>query len=103
VLTADRLIAVYWKSTSCLVARYRLTLVDGQVVLEEFGKWVKNTTAATNAQRQQFYTLAYNMVQKVVGGGRPAQPLCQLGTRCWQQAHKKKRRKHSNNHCGRAR
>jgi len=77
VLTADRLIAVYWKSTSCLVARYRLTLVDGQVVLEEFGKWVKNTTAATNAQRQQFYTLAYNMVQKVL----PPPPPTPLSTR----------------------
>ena len=36
-----------------------------QIVLEEFGKWVKNTTTATKAQRQQFYQLAYSYVLKV--------------------------------------
>ena len=34
-------------------------------MLEEYGKWVKNTTAATLDQRQQFYTQAYNMVLQV--------------------------------------
>lgn len=36
-----------------------------QVVVEEFGKGVKNTTSATKAQRQQFYKLAYDYVLKV--------------------------------------
>lgn len=32
--------------------------------MEEFGKWVKNSTKATEAERQQFYSLAYDMVLK---------------------------------------
>ena len=36
-----------------------------QALLEEFGKWVKNTTSATLAQRNQFYKLAYNAVEAV--------------------------------------
>lgn len=43
-----------------------------QVVLEEFGKWVKNTTAATQTQRQSFYSLAYSIVQQAIS---PAEAL----------------------------
>ena len=36
-----------------------------QLILEEFGKWVKNGTAATEAQRDAFYTLVYDALQMV--------------------------------------
>ncbi len=36
-----------------------------QLMLEEFGKWVKNSTAADEAQRDAFYTLVYDALQMV--------------------------------------
>ncbi len=36
-----------------------------QLLLEEFGKWVKNGTAADEAQRDAFYTLVYDALQMV--------------------------------------
>ena len=36
-----------------------------QLILEEFGKWVKNDTAATQAQRDAFYSLVYDALQSV--------------------------------------
>ena len=53
---------------SLVAADHYLTLQEVamlQLILEEFGKWVKNTTSATEAQREQFFTLAYNAVSSV--------------------------------------
>ena len=36
-----------------------------QLILEEFGKWVKPDSAATQAERDAFYTLVYQAVQMV--------------------------------------
>lgn len=36
-----------------------------QLMLEEFGKWVKNGTTADEAQRDAFYTLVYDALQMV--------------------------------------
>lgn len=36
-----------------------------QLLLEEFGKWVKKGTAATEAERDNFYSLVYNAVRTV--------------------------------------
>ena len=36
-----------------------------QLILEEFGKWVKPDSAATQAERDAFYTLVYQAVQTV--------------------------------------
>ena len=36
-----------------------------QLLLEEFGKWVKSGTAADEAQRDAFYTLVYDALQMV--------------------------------------
>ncbi len=36
-----------------------------QLLLEEFGKWVKNGTAANEVQRDAFYTLVYDALQMV--------------------------------------
>ncbi|DBA95832.1 TPA: hypothetical protein ACH3X1_001379 [Trebouxia sp. C0004] len=39
------------------------------LILEEFGKWVKNGTAADEAQRDAFYTLVYDALQMSVSNG----------------------------------
>lgn len=36
-----------------------------QLILEEFGKWVKPDSAATEAERDGFYTLVYQALQQV--------------------------------------
>ncbi|DBA99225.1 hypothetical protein WJX82_007713 [Trebouxia sp. C0006] len=39
------------------------------LLLEEFGKWVKNGTAADEAQRDAFYTLVYDALQMSLSNG----------------------------------
>lgn len=39
--------------------------IAAQLLLEEFGKWVKLGTAATEAQRDAFYMLVCESVQMV--------------------------------------
>lgn len=36
-----------------------------QLLLEEFGKWMRNGTAASQAQRDAFYTLVYDAIHSV--------------------------------------
>ena len=54
-----------------LMSRSRFQLVRSyvnvavQLMLEEFGKWVKEGTAATQEQRDAFYSLVYDALQTV--------------------------------------
>lgn len=45
----------------------RSCYVGVQAVLEEFGKWIKAGTSATQAERDQFYQAAYQAVFTVKG------------------------------------
>lgn len=44
---------------------YMVFAVLEQLILEEFGKWVKPDSAATQAKRDGFYMLVYQALQKV--------------------------------------
>ena len=48
-----------------LHALLSVAFVTVQLMLEEFGKWVKEGTAATQVQRDAFYSLVYDALQTV--------------------------------------